>query len=47
MDLTFNPPDSLEFYHTNSTKVGFPPKTDNNLALKVYPDVVYEQVINL
>lgn len=36
MELTFDPPDTLEFYYTNQTKLGMPSNTDNNLGLKAY-----------
>lgn len=44
MELTFDPPDTPEFYYTAAVKVGMPYATDNNLGLKYYDPAVYELV---
>lgn len=42
MEVTFDPPETPEFFYTSSSKVGMPTSTTNNLALKYYSDEVYE-----
>ena len=42
MEMTFDPPETTEFFYTASTKVGMPSSTTNNLGLKYYSDEVYD-----
>lgn len=41
MSVSFTPPDETTFFYTPSAKFSLRSTTDNNLALKVYPDEVY------
>lgn len=41
MEVAFQPPQTLQFYYTPRTSLSLPYTTDNNLALKAYPQQVY------